>query len=195
MKATLSLLIVGFTFYSTSSQAATPAEAAELGVHKVDRLITLKKIDPSFTSQLVSMTAVATPAGFNVNATEGAASDGSSRMLMMTANKDGKILTYMEMGTKAPATPVALPNNNALTLMELGMHCVQGELIAGSTRCADFADAKLYNDHFKSSLLTMKKDAIGKVIGADITIKGDGLTKSLIVSLANDGSLLDIIEL
>jgi hypothetical protein len=63
MKATLSLLIIGFTFYGTSSQAATPAEAAELGVHKVDRLITLKKIDPSFTSQLVSMTAVATPAG------------------------------------------------------------------------------------------------------------------------------------
>ncbi|MBS1963235.1 MAG: hypothetical protein JST04_13550 [Bdellovibrionales bacterium] len=194
MKATLSLLIVGFAFYGSSSYAATPAEAAELGVHKVDRLITLKKINPSFTSQLTGMTSVATASGFNVTATEGAASDGSSRMLMMTAGKDGKILTYMEMGTKDPASPVVLPNNNALTLMELSMHCVEGELIAGSKRCAEFADAKMYNDHFKSAALTVKKDGTGKVIGADVAIKGDGLAKTLVVSLANDGTLIDIVE-
>jgi len=194
MKTTLSLLVFGIALYGSSSNAATPAEAAELGVHKIDRLLTLKKIDPSFATQFVSLSATATTTGFDVMGMEGAAPDGSARMISMSAGNDGKILTYMQMGTKDPITLIALPGKNALTLMELSMHCVEGELIAGSKACSEYTDAKLYNEHFKSAALSVKKDAADKIIGADVAIQGDGLAKTLIVSFANDGSLIGITE-
>lgn len=194
MKATQGLVIGTWFFFTLGAYAAAPGTAGELGLHKVDRLITLKKIDVSFASQSVLLEVTPSNSGFNVDVSQGSASDHSARMVMMSSNKDGNVLTYMEMGKKDPATPVSFPAKSALTLLELGMHCTAGEVIASSDKCAKFTNAKLYNDHFKSASLSETKDDSGTVIGGEVLIQGDGLAKTLSVKLANDGSLLDVSE-
>lgn len=195
MKAISGLFfVIGISIFALNAKAATPGAAGELGLHKVDRLITLKKVMPSFAGQSVLLEVTSSASGFNVNVSQGQASDRSARMVMMNSDKDGKVLTYMEMGAKDPASPINFPAKTALTLLEYGMHCAEGEVIGDSDKCAKFANAKLYNDHFISATLTETKDSSGKVIGGEVSIKGDGLPKAMTVTLASDGSLIDVSE-
>lgn len=186
--SSLSLVVIN------ANAAATPGVAGELGLHKTERLVALKKIDASFLTQTVSLTASATGAGFSVMLMEGNDSTGKARMLMMTSDKDGKVLTYKEMAAGVPASPVALPIKNALTMLELTMHCTEGELISGSDVCKKSAFATMYGDHFKSASLALTKDATGKITGAEVSVQGDGLAKTMVVALANDGSLVSLTE-
>lgn len=194
MKFAIGILALSIGFVGMNAQAASPGTAGELGLHKIERLISLKKISPTFSTQTLSLAVSAASSGFNVMAMQGMASDGSMRMLAMTADKDGKALTYKESGTKDPAAPLAFPSKSALTFLELGMHCIGGELIGGSDKCKTFANTKMYNDHFKSAALSETKDSAGKVTGAEVAIKGDGLAKTFVVVLANDGTLVSVAE-
>lgn len=195
MKFLVVLILSSFGLAAVNANAAaTPGVAGELGLHKTERLVALKKIDASFLTESISLAVSPAGAGFNVNITEGADTAGKVRMLMMTSDKDGKVLTYSEMKAGNPASPLALPVKNALTLLELSMHCSEGELIGGAADCKNSTFATMYGDHFKSASLAVTKDATGKVTGAEVSIVGDGLPKTMVVTLANDGSLVSLTQ-
>lgn len=196
MKTLITLIVASFGFTAVNAQAAaTPGTAGELSLHKIERLVALKKIDASFLTQTISLSVSRAGTGFNIMAMEGADATGKQRMLMMTSDKDGKVLTYKEMAAAAPKTPVALPVKNAISLYELAMHCTGGELIGPSTACKDSQFATLYGDRFKSADLLVTVDATsGDVTGAEISIQGDGMPKTMVVALANDGSLVSLTE-
>lgn len=186
-------MISGLSFVSLNANAgATPGVAGELGLHKTERLVALKKVDASLPTQVVSLAASAAGGGFSVLLTEGADSTGKARTLALTSDKDGKVLSFKELSAGAPAAPIVLPGKNALSLLELAMHCSEGELIAGSDVCKKSAFATMYGDHFKSASLVVTKDKAGKATGAEISVLGDGLPKTMIVTLANDGSLVSL---
>jgi hypothetical protein len=176
---------------SVSQAFASPSgPAGELALHKLERLVTLKKIDASYETQSTSVSVTPSGTGFNVSIMQAAGADGKMNTLMMTSDKDGKVLTYMAMPANPPVSPLSLPGKSSVNLLELSMHCIEGEMV----ECKANADIGLYNDHFKAASFSVVKDAAGKITGGEIAITGDALPKTLLVNLNNDGSFKSISE-
>lgn len=194
LKKVVLFIVFLLEFSSTNTFAATPSAAGELGLHKLQRLISLKKISPSFESQSISLIVSSNATGFAVTIMQGLSQIGDMNMLNMTTNKDAAVLTYVEVKGGAPISSLVLPGKSAVTLLELGLHCVQGELIAGSTACKDNINARLYDEHFQQADLIPVLDINRQVTSVNIVIKGDGLAKTLTVSLNNDGTLISVLE-
>lgn len=110
----------------------TPGEVvigkgAEFAVHRIDRLVTLKRIDPVFVSNLKAVT------GERINengarfrflgVTEPDAQNQVSAITILM-DAQGKVLSHSVTGTVTPANPVSWPSKNAASLIEEALHFV-----------------------------------------------------------------------
>ena len=115
---------------TTPSANINLAKAVELGCHRIERLVTLKKIDESFLRNIGTMSATAmtaaqpTDPSFKVVASQYPGSDGSSAQLEMLMDSQGKTLSFNVIAGSAAANPPVWPDKDSVTLVENSLHYV-----------------------------------------------------------------------
>ena len=123
-----------FSLTSWESQAAqiTNAKAAELSLHRIERLVILKKIEESFQSKVKSLSLVLLPhqdpteASFKATIFQYPATDGSQKSIDIILNEDGKAIGQtVNAGGEALGAPTwPDPNKDPVTLAENSLHYI-----------------------------------------------------------------------
>lgn len=160
-------------------------KAVELGVHRIERLVTLKKIDPMFTANLYALRAERTTDAANPYKVYGYvlpdASNQSSTISMVT-DPNGKVTSYTVGGIFQPASPVNWPIKDAATLIEDGLHFV----LEGWTQ---YPDVKAFYLGLTSITMSAGTDAQGKQI-AVFAVTSDDDARTLYIRLKTDGTFI-----
>lgn len=132
MKKLMSLFIVGSLMASVSAQAApiALAKAAELTCHRIERLVTLKKIDETFLTMLHTIVVQTVPQGssadpyFKSTGSQYPGADGTLNQIDIFMDDQGKALSHVvKPGAAAQGAPV-WPDKDPITLMENSLHYV-----------------------------------------------------------------------
>jgi hypothetical protein len=130
------LLMTSFTISLASSlafgaTATSPnAKAAELSCHRIDRLVTLKKIDAKFLNRFRGME-VKTMAGgagqpsFEVIASEEADQGKSANQVKISLDQDSKPLAFTVVAGDDATNPTVWPDKDPVTLAEDSLHFLE----------------------------------------------------------------------
>ncbi len=113
---------------STWAAPVSNAKVAELTAHRIDRLVSLGRIDGDFLMRLenveLSMVNQA-PVAFIVKASQTQPANGSQSMqLELAFDKDGKALSYQVLSGGNSGPDPAWPDKDAVTLAEDALHYV-----------------------------------------------------------------------
>lgn len=131
----ISIFAAGFSLLMSASALAhseTPgqaviAKATELGVHRIERLVTLNRLDPMFTSNLQMLRAERVSDGaavYKITAFTEPGADKQSSTLTLLSDNQGKVLSHVAGAVVTPLNPIAWPIKDALTLFEDALHFV-----------------------------------------------------------------------
>lgn len=192
MKKISSLILMAglLTFASAQAQAApiAVAKASELTCHRVERLVTLKKIDESFMTNLHTVVIQILPQGssgdpyFKATASQYVAADGTMNQIEIFMDDQGKALSHVvKPGTISQNAPV-WPDKDAVTLMENSLHYVLEE---GPTN----ADVKPFYTGFTGHALTQVTDNTGQTLSR-LEVRSSETNKVLEIFLKLDGTFV-----
>ena len=192
MKKTLFTIILA-SFGIAQAQTAplatmTLAKAVELGCHRIERLVTLKKIDESFlrnlgTMSVVPMTAAQpTDPSFKVVASQYPGADGTSMQLELLMDSQGKTLSSNVITGSASASAPAWPDKDSVTLVENSLHYVLDGWQGVAPQVEPF-----YTD-LKSLRISQIKDGSGQTL-SKTEFLSNKVGSTLVVYLKMDGSL------
>ena len=127
------LICLAFSSSQAFAHSASLGGAAELALHRMEKLVAQGKIDPSFESKFdrLNITALshatADDPAFRTHLSQVPGADGSVKSLDIDQNEEGRALRHtVYSGTESTSPPV-WPDNSPLTLSEFAMHCVEGE--------------------------------------------------------------------
>lgn len=183
----VTMLILGAQTSLAQAANIALAKAAELSVHRVERLVTLKKIEEPFMSKFSGVEIEAlkqskpTDPAFKATASQVAGPDGKQSKVEILMDGAGKALSHtVKPGTEATTAP-RWPEKDPVTLSENAMHVV----LDGKN------DPKFqpYFDGFKSIELSQDRDATGQTIARG-KMKAVGVEKTLEVLLKTDGTVI-----
>jgi hypothetical protein len=111
-----------------SAASITLAKAAELTAHRVDRLVTLSKIDASFLKKAakieISSIENTPPAAFRAVVSQTAIAEGTALKLEIIFDGDGKALFFQQLPGGQPGPEPAWPLIDPITLLEDSLHYV-----------------------------------------------------------------------
>lgn len=165
MKLVLSLLILAFNFGAPQAKAQdiTLAKVAELACHRVERLVTLKKIDESFLYNFQGLEVTPlqpkqpTDPAYKalVNLLPGA--DGSVSRLEIMMDIKGKALGHTVQEAQSAQNPPSWPDKDPVTITENALHYV---LEGWQTD----AKVKPFFTGFSSLILTQAKSRQGELL-------------------------------
>jgi hypothetical protein len=161
------------------------SKATELGVHRIERLVTLKKIDETFQTALVAMKAERTTengAVFKVSGIQAPGADGTASVVTLWMDGVGKTLSFTVTPGAAPANPVQWPAKDAVSLVEEGLHFV----LEG---WAQHPEVKAFYTGLQSITLAAVQDAQGQML-AEYKVTSDDDTKTLTIQLKPDGTFV-----
>lgn len=167
------------------ASGVTLGKVAELGCHRLERLVTLGKIDESFLTKLNSLQVTKlsptkpTDPSFSVVATQYTGADGSANQieLMMDANGKG-IAQTLKAGAVSQNAP-EWSDKDAVSLIENSLH-----YISESTS----SEVKLFITGLTSlKLRQVKNDRGEKMARVDMQSKDSG--KSLEITMREDGTV------
>lgn len=134
----ISSLLISFSLIVLSTNAlsaaetaaAAPGKVAELGCHRLERLVTLGKINETFLTKLQSLQitklepAKPTDPSFKVVASQYAGSDGTANSVEMMMDANGKAIAQtLKPGADAQNSPV-WGDKDAATLVENSLHYI-----------------------------------------------------------------------
>jgi hypothetical protein len=134
----LKLLLLSFSFmtlttsslFAADTAATALGKVAELACHRLERLVTLEKIDGSFLSKLNSLQVIKlqptkpTDPSFKVVASQYAGADGSANQVDMMLDATGKAIAQtVRTGAAAQNAPV-WSGVDAATLVENSLHYI-----------------------------------------------------------------------
>ena len=194
METTLTLAILAFTTGFSAAQAQTvavsKAEAAELGVHRIERLIALNKIEKDFGSKLESVSVMPMPAttdadvAFMVTATQFVIPGATAESVLLNLNNAGKLLSFTATQDGNQSTTAAFPDKDAATCLELGLHKLEAD-------AADPAAAPFYNDMSSVKLVPVMMDMNGTAMmsSVNVVITSTAVTTTLTYQMALDGTI------
>jgi hypothetical protein len=187
MKIFFTILLFTTTSWAheTPPGAIAKAKAAELAVHRIERLVTLKKIDPFFQTSLTSMQIEVTGengAVFKVTGwtAEGQGEEASS--IVIFQDSQGKAISYSLGPIFQPTSPFVWPAADAATLMESSLHFVLEGWV-------DFPEVKEYFNHFESVNLEPWKNQQGELF-ALFKVRAEDNPSILYIVLKPDGSFV-----
>lgn len=179
-------IVLTAAFLMTSSfafaQSASKAKVAELTSHRVDRLVTLGKIDAAFLNRLekIEVTAVnQPPVAFKVRASQTQPAQGTPVQLDLSFDKDGKPLAFQVISGTQGADP-QWTDKDAASLTENALHFVLEN--------ASDAKVKKFNDG-----LTTFSLAKGQLNGATVAraqVLSSLTTEKLNIYLKLDGTFI-----
>ena len=164
-------LILGFS--SPLIAQAHPGEdsrahAAELALHRIERLVILKKVDEGFETKFSSLNLADAPAGstpgakYLAIARQVLGGDGTTSALNIYMDETGKSLSFDVQNGATSVNFPTWPDKDAVTLAESAMHYIEG--------AATQPEIDPYNDGFTSMKLTQGKNSSGAVVAiADVT--------------------------
>ena len=144
MNKTIALVVTtALSLIAVSAQADTipNAKAAELNLHRIERLVILKKIDAAYETNFKGLVlADETPTkpgdpSFKVTSSEVAGADGTAHTLDVFLDNTGKEVSHqVNVGADSVGAPT-WPNADAITLAEDSMHWLedQGPTVAELT--------------------------------------------------------------
>lgn len=189
---TLKLLLLSALMASGSAFAhdETPgviaiSKATELAVHRIERLVTLKKIDAVFQTALIGLRAESSAengATYKAYGYVAPGSDGKSLTITLWMDNQGKTLAYNVTQAQAPANPFAWPVKDSVTLMEEGLHFVLEGWVQNP-------EVKAFYLGLKSISLAPAQDAQGNLI-AQFKVTSDDDTRTLTINLKADGTFV-----
>ncbi len=189
MKTTIALIMLVLGTQTNFAQAAplALAKAAELGVHRVERLVTLKKIDETFVSKFQSIEIEAlspakpTDPAFKVTVAQYTGPDGKQSRVEILMDAAGKALSNtVKAGTESTTAP-RWPEKDPVTLTEAAMHVV----LEGTSN----PKLKPFFTGFKSLVLNQDRDSTGQTI-ARFKMKSKEVPNTLEVVLKTDGTVI-----
>lgn len=166
---TLTVLLSGF---SASAQTISLAKAAELVCHRIERLVTLKRIDAKFLNQFYALQIEALPPStptapaFRVVVSQLPGPDGKFNQIQLLLDASGKADPNVVVTNGTDATQVPIwPDKDPVTLAENSLHYV---LDSVATKPA----LQPYFESIKSLTLSQVKDPSGQILAkAEITSK------------------------
>ena len=187
---TLGLLVaaqVAFADPTTTTPAITKAKAAELTAHRIDRLVSLNKIDNSFLTKLATMeVSVLTnqaPAFYKVHVTQTQPAQGQAFQMDVLYDETGKPLSFLVLpgGTAGPDD--GWTGVDSVTLTENALHYVLDNGVTDS-KVAPFYTG-LTTVHLEKGQLSGKAVAQVQIASSDTNLK-------LNVYLNLDGTLISV---
>jgi len=125
-------MVLSFTSAPALAHSQVPGQvtvsrATELAAHRIERLVTLNRLDPLFLSNLQMLKAERVSEGdaiFKISAfTEKDAANQASSIVLLS-DKQGKVLSHTVGAVFQPVNPVAWPIKDAVTLFEDALHFV-----------------------------------------------------------------------
>lgn len=187
---TLTISAIALFSLNTYAHEEVPGQIAiskvtELGVHRIERLVTLKKIDDTFRTTLVAMRverSTENGAVYKVYGYEAPGADGSASLLTLWMDVDGKTLSYTVVPGAAPANPAQWPDKDAVSLFEDGLHFVLEGWV-------QHPEVKNFYTGLQSIAMTQIQDAQGQIL-AQLKVTSDDDAKTLTITLKSDGTLV-----
>lgn len=198
MKLTKTSIVLSLLTLSSANfafaEATAKGKVAELGLHRLERLVTLKKIEATFQTKSISLSVESLVApnpavdpSFKVSIAQGKATDGTQKTLNLLADQTGKVLSFNVAGTLEPVAPPKFTILDAVGLLEVGLHCVQGEAVDTSDLCSKIPELPQFDQNFTVATLSEVVDSTGKLIGAKIDLKAAEMKATIHLTL--DGKL------
>ena len=161
------------------------SKATELAVHRIERLVTLKKIDATFQTALIGLRAESSSengATYKVYGYVSPGADGKSLTLTLWMDNQGKTLSYNVTQAQAPANPFVWPVKDSVTLMEEGLHFVLEGWVKNP-------EVKAFYLGLKSISMMPVKDAQGNLL-AQFKVTSDDDARTLTINLKADGTFV-----
>ena len=123
-----SLLISVSVLAHAGGPGVTSAKAIELSAHRIDRLVTLGKIDASFLKKLEMMEVVVVqnqaPVYYKVKVSQTKPAQGLPQQLEISYDEDGKPLSFQLVAGGAAGPDLAWPDKDAGSLTENALHYI-----------------------------------------------------------------------
>lgn len=190
MKLMISALLMTVLSVSALAHEEIPgviaiSKATELAVHRIERLVTLRRIDPSFRNNLVSLRAERSTengATYKVNAAIEANANGQQSVVTLWQDNEGKTLTHSVASVPLPASPFVWPEKDAASLMEEGLHFV----LEGWTQ---HPEVRAFYLGLQTILLSPVRDSQGNLV-AQFRVTSDDDARTLTINLKPDGTFL-----
>lgn len=180
-------LIVGIQTNAAQAAKVSLAKAAELGAHRVERLVTLRKVDETFLNKFQSIEVVAltqavpSDPAFKVTVGQVPGPDGKQSTLEVLMDGAGKALSNsVNMGTEAMTAP-RWPEKDPVALTENALHVVLEGI--------DDPKIKPYYTGFKSLTVSQDRDGTGLTI-ARFRLQSKEVVKVLEILLKTDGTVI-----
>lgn len=183
--ALMTVLAVSASAHDEIQGVVPISKATELAVHRIERLVTLKKIDETFRTQLIGLRAERSQengATYKVVGIVSPASNGKSSAITLWQDNNGKTLAHSVDQQSAPANPFSWPDKDPVSLMEEGLHFV----LEG---WAKHPEVKAFYTGLESISLRPVQGARGELI-AQFQVKSDDDARTLIINLDSGGRFL-----
>ncbi len=186
-----SILIMAFAIsFSSAVQAATipKSKAAELAIHRIERLVTLNKIEENFVHHFNGISIVsiehANPVdpAFKASGNQVPGADGKSHVVEILLNETGKALSQSVIVGSDSANPPTWPNLDAVALAENSMHYLLDN-------AATKPELQPFYTDFVSLMLTQADSSSGSKISR-ATILSSATNQILEIELNLDGSFV-----
>ena len=166
-------------------EGASRAQAAELSLHRIERLVTLKKVDAAYANAFSKLELADAPVGnaegakFQSTAWQYPAMANQSASLRLLMDSSGKTLRYEVITGQAPAQALTWPDKDPVTLAENSLHYLESMTAK--------PEYDVFSDSLASLTVTQSTNASGAVVAViDITAKET--SKILRVVIKADGS-------
>ena len=123
----LSLIAAAHLASAGEDPRISTGKVAELTTHRIERLVTLKKIDPQFLHRLEKIDVIKvdeTQAAYKVTASQTTPAQAKPIQIEMTFDKDGKFLDFKALEGGSAGIDPLWTEADAVTLLEKAMHFV-----------------------------------------------------------------------
>lgn len=190
MKTKLFTLFIGLLAtaqisFAQTSAGIVKAKVAELTAHRIDRLVSLSKIDGSFLTKTAKMEVAVVqnqaPAYFKVRVSQTQPASGDAIQMDVVYDINGKPLSYTVLPGGTPGPDEVGTDIDAVTLLENGLHYVleNGE-----------KDTKVKPFYTALTTITLAKGQLNEKVVARTQMKSSDSDLTLNVYLNLDGTFI-----
>lgn len=179
-----SALIALSVMADASATAVSKAKAIELAAHRVDRLVTLKKIDATFTTKMekleVSVVENQAPVHYKVRVSQTKPVKGNPLQVDLSFDINGKPLAFQLIAGGVAGADMGWSGKSAGELVESALHYVLENATAGKVSLFD-KDA---------TSLTLSKASLKEKTVAQAELLASSTTEKLNIKVSLDGTFV-----
>lgn len=163
--------------------------AAELALHRLEKLVTLNRVDPEYQSNfwhlgLTRLNPVKpTDPAFKVILSQNAGKDGLSDMVEIQQDKNGKALSHKAMVHTSDPSYISWPQKDPVTTSELVLHYFEDHYNPNDN------SKIVFGENLSELVIAQELDQTGKLI-AVVTLKNSLDTSLLVFRFSADGKYI-----